>query len=225
MNVTLPRPTSVALPLLGACALLLSGHAAAQNSGWYIGGGLGAAKANFERADFVGLAPGATYTAEDSDVAARLFGGYRLSPNWAVEFGAAYVGSYEHRFTSASGRAVYEYDASAATIAIAGNLPLSGGVSVNGRLGAAFTAAQLRLAYINGVIATNPSSCTTYYYFYDYDCTSSKTNLYWGLGVQFDVNPRWGIRLDYDNYGEIGDQFESGRATIDTLTVNVVFRF
>lgn len=217
------KPSLLAAAALAA--LLLSGHAAAQKSGWYIGGGLGASNAKFERADFVGLASGATYNANDSDTVARVFGGYRFAPNWAAEFSVAYLGSYEHRFTGASGSAVYVYDASAATIAVAGNLPLSAVASVNGRLGVAFTAAQLWLADTDGTIAINPSSCTTSYYYYDYGCSSSKTNLYWGLGLQFDVNRRWGIRLDYDNYGEIGEQFGSGRATIDTWTANVVFRF
>jgi hypothetical protein len=43
--------------------------------------------------------------------------------------------------------------------------------------------------------------------------------------MQFDINPRWGIRLDYDNYGEIGEQFESGRADIEQVSINVLFNF
>lgn len=201
--------------------LLVSGPALAQNSGWYIGGGPASTKADFERGDFTGLASG-TYSVDDSDVAPHIFGGYRVAPNWAVEFSLAALGRYKHRFVSGSGSAVYHYDASAATIAMAANLPLAGGVSVNARLGAAFTAAQLRLAAVNPPITTNAPSCTAL--FFD-DCTSSRTNFYWGLGAQFDINSRWGIRVDYDNYGEVGEQFETGRAKIEALSANALFRF
>lgn len=211
---------SSTLAAAALAVLLLSGHAAAQNSGWYIGGGPGTAKASFERGDFAGLETGA-YTVDDTDVAPRLFGGFRVAPNLALEFGIASLGRYKHRFAAGSGTAVYHYDASAATMAMSANLPLAAGVSVNGRLGAAFTSASLRLAVDNGT-ATIPSCNNGWWYD---ECTSSKTNLFWGLGAQFDINPRWGIRLDYDNYGKVGEEFESGRAKIETLSANVVFRF
>lgn len=201
-------------------ALLISGQAAAQSSGWYIGGGTGTAKAKFERGDFTGLETG-PYTADDSDFAPRIFGGFRVAPNLALEVGIASLGRYRHRFAAGSGTAIYHYDASAATVAMNANLPLAGGVSVNGRLGAAFTEANLRLAVDNGT-ATIPSCSSSWWYD---ECTSSKTNVFWGLGAQLDINPRWGIRLDYDNYGKVGEEFESGRAKIETWSANVVFRF
>lgn len=201
-------------------ALLAAGQAAAQNSGWYIGGGPGASKAKFERGDFTSLETG-TYTVDDSDVAPRVFGGLRVAPNWAVEFGIASLGRFKHRFAAPSGTAIYNYDASAATVAMAANLPLAGSVSMNGRVGVAFTAARLTLAVDNGT-ATIPSCANSGWY---NDCTSTKTNLYWGLGGQFDIGPRWGVRLDYDNYGTVGQEFETGRAKIETWSANVLYRF
>lgn len=202
-------------------ALLAAGPAAAQSSGWYIGGGPGFSKAKFERGDFAGLASG-TYSVEDTDTAPRLFGGYRIAPNWGVEFGLVALGHFSHRFAGATGNAVYHYDASAATVAMAVNLPLGGGVSLNGRAGAAFTAARLTRPSTSGTIATNPPACDTT--FFD-DCTSTRTNLYVGVGGQFDISPRWGVRLDYDNYGKFGEQFETGRAKIEQWSANVLYRF
>jgi hypothetical protein len=46
-----------------------------------------------------------------------------------------------------------------------------------------------------------------------------------GFGGQFDINPRWGVRLDYDNYGTVGEQFETGRAKMEQWSANVLFRF
>jgi len=215
------RNRTLALTAAALAALLAGGQAAAQNSGWYLGGGLGAANAKFERGDFTGLATGA-YSVDDSDVAPRVFGGYRVAPNWAVEFGVAALGSYRHRFNAGTGTAVYRYDVGAATVAMAAQLPLSGGVAMNGRLGAAFTTTRLRSPTTTGTITTNPPACQNA--FFD-DCTSTKTNFFWGLGAQFDINPRWGMRVDYDNYGKVGEEFETGRAKIDVWSANVVFRF
>jgi len=202
--------------------LLACGPALAQGSGWYIGGGVGSTKADFVRSDFTGLASG-TYSADDDDIAGRVFGGYRVAPNLAVEVGLASLGRYKHRYNdSVAGIAVIDYDASALTVAAAANLPLAGGMSLNGRIGLAFTAAELRLRRSNGT--ENLPYCPDSWWWYS-DCSSQSTNLYWGLGAQFDVSPRWGIRLDYDNYGEVGEEFETGRADIETVSVNFVWRF
>lgn len=212
---------STLLAAAALAALLASGTAAAQKAGWYIGGGVGNAKADFVRSDFTGLASGA-YSVDNSEIGARFFAGYRATPNFGVEFGLASFGSYRHTFNDpVNGVAVYDYEASALTVAAAGYLPLGGGFGLNGRAGIAFTAASLDLRRDNGT-ATVPFCPDSWWYS---DCVSQRTNFYWGLGAQFDFNPRWGMRLDYDNYGEVGEQFETGRADIETLSLSVVYRF
>lgn len=208
--------------ILLALLALACGPALAQDTGWYVGGGIGSAKADFVRGDFTSLAPGAVYSADDDDFAGRLLGGYRVAPNVAVEFGLASLGSYRHRYTQGTSTAVVDYDASALTVAAAGNLPLSGGFSLNGRVGIAFTYAELRERRNDGGIANIPYCPDSWWYS---DCTSRSTNLYWGLGAQFDINRNWGIRVDYDNYGEVGEEFETGRADIETMSVNFIWRF
>ena len=202
--------------------LFTCGPALAQTSGWYIGGGVGTARADFVRSDFTALAPGAAYSAEDDDVSGRLFGGYRLAPNLAIEAGIASLGSYRHRYISGGDTAVVDFHATAFTVAAAGNLPIASGFSLNGRLGVAFTAAELRERRNDNNLATIPFCPDIWWY---RDCASRSTNLYWGLGAQFDIAPRWGIRLDYDNYGEVGAEFETGRADIETMSVNFLWRF
>lgn len=208
--------------ILLAVLALACGPALAQNTGWYVGGGLGSTKADFVRGDFTSLAPGATYSADDDDIAGRIFGGYRVAPNFAVEFGIASLGNYRHRYTQGADIAVIDYDASALTVAAAGNLPLAGGFSLNGRIGLAFAYAELRERRNDNNIATVPFCPDSWWYS---DCTSQSTNLYWGIGAQFDINRNWGIRVDYDNYGEVGEEFETGRADIETMSVNFVWRF
>ena len=106
--------------LLLLVALFACAPALAQTSGSYIGGGVGTTKADFVRSDFTatGLATGA-YSADDDDVAGRILGGYRVASNWAVELGLASLGRYKHRYNNAGNVAVYDYDASALTVAAA----------------------------------------------------------------------------------------------------------
>jgi opacity protein-like surface antigen len=213
-------------PVLAAAALaalIAGGPAAAQNSGWYLGGGPSASKADFEPAYFDALVPGATRSSDDADVAPRVFGGYRISSNWGVEFGLTVLGRFKHRYNAgASGNAVFNWDASAATAALAGSLPLGAGLSLNGRLGVALTAARIELSSATGTVATNLIASGWGFFS---DRTAGESNLYWGAGVQYDINPRWGVRLDYDNYGKVGDTIETGRAKMDAWSANVLFRF
>ncbi len=206
--------------ILLAALLLVSAPALAQNTGWYIGGGLGGTNADFVNSDFTGFATG-TRTADDDDVGTRFFGGYRITRNLAVEGGLAFLGSYRQRYNNGGQIAVYDYNASALTVALAGNLPLAGGLSFNGRFGVAFTAAEMRLRRDDGNATTIFCPDSWWYS----ACSSQSTNLYWGLGAQLDVTPRWGIRLDYDNYGEVGEEFETGRADIEAWSLNVLYRF
>jgi len=201
-------------------AILAAGPAAAQDSGWYIGGGGAMTNAKFSQGDFTNLATG-TFSADDSEFGLRIFGGYRVTPNWGFEFGASSLGSYDlHYNNGGAGTAVYQYDAAALTAALTARLPLGGGVSVNGRAGLAFTVAAIDLKVNNGT--ASPPLCTSGGYS---DCTSTSTNFYWGLGGQFDITPSWAIRLDYDNYGEVGSQYETGRAKIDAISLSVQYTF
>jgi opacity protein-like surface antigen len=214
------RP-SLVVAAAALAALLAAGPAAAQRTGWYIGGGPGQANADFVRSDFSPYLESGTYRADDSDFAPRIFGGIRVAPHLAIEFGLASLGGYKHRFDAPAGVAIYDYTASALTAAVMGNLPLAGGLSVNGRAGVAFTAATLRLKVDNGT-ARVPFCDNSWWY---NDCTATNTNFYWGLGAQYDFTRNWGMRVDYDNYGEVGQEFETGRADIETWSVNVVYSF
>ena len=207
--------------LVTVAALALATPALAQHStGWYIGGGLGSTKADFVRSDFTGLATG-TYSADDDDFGSRFFGGYRFAPNLAIEGGLAFLGTYKHRYNNGGNVAVYDYNASALTVALAGSIPVAGGFSLLGRVGIAFTASELDLRRNNGT-ATIPFCPDSWWYT---DCASQSTNFYWGVGAQFDLGRNWGIQLDYDNYGEVGEEFETGRADIEQVSVNFVWRF
>ena len=213
----------IALAAAALAAIGFAGPAAAQNSGWYIGGGIGESSASFESADFAGLTNAPFSGTDSSTTGAKIFGGYSLSPNVGVEFGYAAIGRFKLRYGSAGGaNASFNYDASALTVGVVGTLPLgSSGVSLMARGGAAFTLTQLSFASSQGGVHPTQYCSTSY----GDSCVSTKVNLSWGASAQFNVNPRWGLRVDYDDYGKAGDEFETGRASLDMWSMNVLFRF
>jgi len=216
-------PQRIAIAAAALAALAFAGPAAAQNSGWYLGGGIGEARADFDSADFASLTNVPYTGSDDSSTGGKIFGGYRISRNVGVEFGFAALGRFKHRYGSAGGaNATFNYDASALTVGAVGVLPLgSSGVSLMARGGAALILTRLSLASTQGGAFSTRFCSTTY----SDDCVSTKVNLTWGVSGQFDISPRWGLRFDYDDYGKAGDEFETGRASLDMWSMNVLFRF
>src|SRR5262245_5537797 len=97
--MTINKVAAIALVVgsLGA-----SGSALAQSTGWYVGGGIGKSSADIDtaginasiiRAGGAGVTGVATGT-DDNDTGFKLFAGYQLNPNFAVEVGYADLGKF-----------------------------------------------------------------------------------------------------------------------------------
>src|SRR5687768_12692089 len=94
---------------LAALAVIASPFAtAADLLGGYIGGNLGVTRYHFDEARILNSAraPGAPLTStsdDDRDTGFKLYGGYRVSKNWAVEAGYFDLGKYELSGITATG--------------------------------------------------------------------------------------------------------------------------
>jgi hypothetical protein len=53
----------------------------------------------------------------------------------------------------------------------------------------------------------------------------TKSSAYWAVGAQYDLNSRYGVRLEYENFGKLGNEDDTGRAKADLFSVNAVVRF
>ena len=75
------------------CVLTLSASSAcwAAMDGWYFGAGLGHARGDFDRTDFI---PAATKI-KNSDTGFRVFSGYQVNPNFAIEANYSQYGKVE----------------------------------------------------------------------------------------------------------------------------------
>lgn len=180
---------------------------AQQASPWYVGGGIGQSKYDF---DSEWNDPSQT-SRDDKDSGFKAFVGYRFTPQWGVELGYAKLGDFVSNYTDLN----TETEATSWSLAATGTFPLTGQFSLLGRLGVTRNTADLSEAEVPG-----PGSASF---------KKTKTGLLWGLGAQYHFSPRIAARLDYDNYGKFGNSFDedasTGRAKADMFSLNVVVGF
>jgi len=166
---------------------------AAPGTGWYLGGG---------------IRPVAPAT-EDADIGYRHFGGYRFSPNWGVEVGYSDLGRGNDGERSVLEAQKLGAQTSAWTLAGTGVLPIGEAFSLQGRLG--FSMATPDATLMTPVIGAG-SAFPRY-----------RPTVLWGFGGQYDLSNRVGLRVDYNNFGRLGDEQNGVRS--DLWSVNAVVRF
>ena len=170
---------------------------------WFLGGG-------------IRPPPGAT---EDADIGYRNFGGFRFSSNWGVEVGYADLGrSNAAEFASLGGQK-FGLQSSTWTFAGTGVLPLGDTFSLQGRLGLSVATPETAVA-APGVSYASPglgsSGVAVGWHSY-------RPAMLWGVGGQYDVSNRVGLRLDYNNFGHTGEDVSGSRT--DLWSINAIVRF
>jgi OOP family OmpA-OmpF porin len=205
--------------VLGFAAGLLavpSVYAQSSSGGFYIGGGVGQSKISLDSSDFSG------FTKDENDTAFKVFGGYNFTPIFGAELMYADMGKANATASGAGGSATLSYKASSFALAGTARFQLGSAFTIMGRLGGAQNTAKLSLDSTSGAagallasLGITPGSSSD----------KSKTDVYFGIGAQYDFNKNLGVRLDYDNFGKFGNEDDTGRAKVDMLSINAVWRF
>lgn len=194
--------------LLSTSALAQSNRTAAQDSGFYIGAAVGAAKHDLKKADF-GPVGGVQPSLDQSDRAGKVFGGYRVNTHLAVEAQYMDFGSATAKYALTTGAAREEYTVHAMSVAAVGILPVNDTISLFAKIGPAATTAKTTVnAGALGAAGT-----------------TKKTVLLAGLGATFQVTESFQVRAEYERLGEVGKAGTPGRATPSAFTVGVGYRF
>lgn len=183
---------------LAVFAGALSTTVLAQDSGIYLGGGLGQSK--FKEWCDTGGSTAITLTAcKDTDRAWKLFGGYQFNRYLAAE--ASYIDWGEVTATALSGGQSVDVSANQHSYGIAavGSLALGPQFSVFGKLGFVHTEQQTRR------ISPNPSTV-------DRD----ETELHYGLGVKYGLARNWAVRAEWEN---------TEKLKVEMLSIGAEFRF
>ena len=204
--------------VLASLAAVCSTSVMAQNApGWYAGGNLGGTRADFNNnainRDLAGKGFVVNSTTTDNrSNGGKIFGGYQLTPNFAVEGGYFDLGRYSYGSnTTPVGSFNGSTRVNGLNLDLVGMAPLSDRFSVIGRVGAAY--AQNRGSFSsNGFVPLNLSNPRR-----------NDTNLKVGLGVQYAITEALSVRAEIERY-RISDPIRN-RANIDMASLGLVYYF
>ena len=204
-----------ALVLAGVClSLHASGAFAEGDSPLYLGGSLGEARAQNPQQEKSFL----TYTQpsiDNSDLAGKLYGGYRFHPNWAMEFGYAALGKNSLK----EGTFADSFRTDGLFASLRGTFPVNETWSLTGELGVI----ESRIRYhCESACVGLPSL---------FDTTGHGTSALVGVGVEYNVNKKLAVRAEYELYRRLKGAIHSitdslnFRADHDLTSIGVVYRF
>ena len=192
--------------LLAASALAFSPLSQAQMTGqWYAGVGFGQSKA---KDGCTGLAGTGVTSCDDTDTAARIFGGYKFNQNIAAEVGYSDLGKAKLSGIVLGLPASAEWKGTVWDFSAVGILPINQQFSVFGRLG--LTAWSVDL---NVTVAGLPGSAS-----------ASGTDTTYGLGVQWDINNQFGLRGEWQQFQSLGDD-NTGQSDVSVVGVSALMKF
>lgn len=193
--------TAMAILLLSA----LPAAALAQETHWYGGMGLGQSKAS----GACGKLTGTGFSCEDSDTAVKVFGGYQMNRNLALELGYTDLGEMK-----ATGNGIGNFGTSVSVSARGpeltgiGLLPIGEQASLFGRAGV--------FAWRVEASDSRSSAGST---------SASGTSLTYGLGVKVDFTKGLMLRLEWQRYKDVGDESKTGQSDFDFIGVGLAFKF
>jgi len=183
----------------GMAAALLALPANAQMNNAYVGASVGQA----DYKDGCQGVSGPGISCDDKDTAWRIFGGYQFSRNLAAELGYHNLG--EIKASNSFNGATATIKASAWELVGVGLLPFANRFSGYGKLG---------LYYGTTEGSSNFSA----------SATDNNTGLTWAVGLQFDPTPPVGLRVELQQYHDIGGD-NTGKGNINVLNVGALWRF
>jgi OOP family OmpA-OmpF porin len=203
------------LRFLAAAALILASSPALAQ--FYLFAGAGGGNAKLDGSDFP-IDFGIARRDDSKDVTYHLGVGYRYNANWAVEVAAADLGDYSiHRVDFLGDSLTARYKVTGLKTAVLGIYPATERFLIFGKLGIATTKAELEGTLSVGGVQTPLSS------------GERRNSLFAGFGVQYSVTRRLGVRAEFENWGEVGNEVvnltDTGRAKVSSWNLLGVFTF
>jgi len=214
------KKIAIVLALLGA-----SGIASAQQTGFYLGAGVG--QTNISTGDLANdiasefRAAGITNVSSDEndrDTGWKIFAGYQFNPYLAVEGGYVDFGKYDVNATGMAGTAAVnvngEVDSQAMFFDVVGHLPANESFSVFGKVGLAFT-------------RTDASASGNVGNFFSVSASDSENEVVpkLGIGFRYNITKQIGIRAEYEYYFNVGKSDTTGESDIEMWGAGMTFHF
>jgi len=167
--------------------------------------GAGASNASFNSSGFQLGNPGVAESADKTSTGGKVFAGFRFNRNVGAEVSYVDLGKFKYSYMGApaTGTAVVDYKVSGFTVSGVALLPVSEEFSLFGRLGAFVSTTTATVSNATGPVFGSFDGSSD---------TAHKTTVYFGAGAQYDFLQRLAVRVEYENYGEVGDSDNTGRA-------------
>jgi len=190
----------------------------AQEGRYFYGGaslGQSRAKIDEERITSSLLGAGLTTTSmtrDEHDTAYKLFGGYQLNRNFAIEAGYFNLGKFGFSSTTLpTGSLNGQIKLQGLNLDLVGTLPLTGGLSAIGRVGAQYADARDTFSGSGAVNVLNPSP------------SKRAANYKLGAGLQYEVSPAFLVRAEAERY-RINDAV-GNHGDVNLFSVSLVIPF
>jgi OOP family OmpA-OmpF porin len=199
----------------------MTGLVYAQQSNFYVVGGVGQSTADMQDAAGPTLvtagAAGVSSTLDKKDTTWALGVGYKFNQNFAVEAAYFDMGKFSNKATGSAGVNTVgvnaEWTGSGIGLSALGILPINADFSVFAKAGVAHTELKVKVdGTRNGVVIATAAA------------KSREFVPTVGLGAEYSLTKNVAIRAEYDRYFNVGNN-ETGEADADSITVGVKFSF
>lgn len=215
-HTTLLRSISAAALILGLG--LLPGMAQAQDRGWYGGISFGQTQVTIDNS-FVAVsgATAGTISKDETGSAFKLYAGYRLMRNLAIEGGYTDFGSFSatNNVTApAAGTLRHSNKVSGVLVDAVGVLPAGSNFEFSGKAGIVFTNTKADFTSTGAVVILGNAHPT-----------HSEANLKFGIGAEYRISRNLGLRLEHELVMDVGDFATTGEGAISMLSLGLTFRF
>ncbi len=214
------KSTNIAGALsLAALAALASPGALAQgqDSGWYGGANAGRSAATIDDARINSGLIGSgfrssTIVDDDRSTGYKIFGGYQINRNFAVEGGYFDLGNFGYTATTVpAGTLDGRIKLRGLNLDLVATLPLSEKFSVFGRAGLNHAQARDSFSGTGAVQVANPNP------------RKNDTNYKLGLGLQYALSESLAVRAEAERY-RVNDAI-GNRGHVDLVSVGLIYRF
>ncbi|OGB20614.1 MAG: flagellar motor protein MotB [Burkholderiales bacterium RIFCSPLOWO2_02_FULL_57_36] len=202
---------------LAALAAIASPFASADDKGWYVGTNVGQSRATIDDARITdGLRAGgfasSTIADDDRSTGFKIFGGYQLNKNFALEGGYFNLGKFGYTATTVpAGTLRGDIKVQGLNLDLVGILPITEKFSAFGRAGVTYAEAKDRFTGTGAVRVNNPNP------------SKRDTNFKVGLGLQYAFTDALAVRGEVERY-RINDAV-GNKGDIDLVSVGLVYRF
>jgi OOP family OmpA-OmpF porin len=174
-----------------------------QDTGWYIGGSFGQGEIDI---DCTG-----TTSCDDSDTSWKIFGGYHINRNFAVEVGYGALGEVKASTPPFGGipAADVKIETNAWEVVGIGSLPIADRFSLFGKVGLYGADTDIDVAFAGFGTVTD---------------TDDNVGLTFGFGARYDFTRNFGVRAEWQRYSDVKAS-DFGEFDVDVMSVGIVFRF